>query len=116
MLQAGEKVNGHNPVHWAPEFAAYMIEGIPRIPYQSRRHLKDMRERSRTHSDPLECPGEMEENLRIRREQISALLDGDETLISINFPSVASADFSHPAVSQDEALFPEGAVYPGHPR
>lgn len=95
---------------WRPEYGAYMIEGTPGQPYGG----------SLSHFNVVEA------NMRYRREEVSALLDQNESIISItNFPRLGVGKFTYPEfipTPNDEesaaksVYFPDEAIYPGHPR
>ncbi|KAH7725966.1 glutamate--cysteine ligase catalytic subunit [Aphelenchoides avenae] len=85
LLQAHEKVNEmvgkENRTRWSPEFAEYMLEGTPGVPYGSL----------------LSCFNVVEHNMRMRRTVVNRLLENDESLLSTNFPSLGTPDFTYPA-------------------
>ncbi|XP_055384819.1 glutamate--cysteine ligase [Condylostylus longicornis] len=95
---------------WRPEYGAYMIEGTPGKPYGG----------SLAHFNVVEA------NMRYRRQEVSALLHPDESVISFtNFPRLGCDKFTYPeydTTPDDESsaarslYFPDEAIYPGHPR
>ncbi|KAJ1347076.1 Zn finger-containing GTPase- Activating Protein for ARF [Parelaphostrongylus tenuis] len=112
-LQAAEEVNAMvgtvNRFLWRPEFAAYMVEGTPGVPYGGL----------------LVCFNVVEANMIVRRTEVRKLLKKDEAVLSISFPSLGSPDFTDPPMRptpSDESgpgrsiFWPEDAVYCGHPR
>lgn len=95
---------------WRPECGAYMIEGTPGQPYGGLL----------AHFNVVEA------NMRYRREELSALLDPDEVIMSItNFPRSGTPGFTWPiyepsphrkdGISQSE-FFPDEALCSWHPR
>jgi glutamate--cysteine ligase catalytic subunit len=112
-LQAQEEVNNmvgnENRALWRPEFAAYMIEGTPGVPYGGL----------------MSCFNVVESNMLLRRAEVSRLLKTDESLFSLSFPALGTADFTDPfSVPRPEdeegagrsVFFPDDAIYAGHPR
>ncbi|KJH53403.1 glutamate-cysteine ligase, catalytic subunit [Dictyocaulus viviparus] len=112
-LQAAEEVNAMvgtvDHFHWRPEFAAYMIEGTPGVPYGGL----------------LVCFNVVEANMIVRRTEVRKLLKKDESVLSISFPSLGTFDFTDPPMiptpydvdGPGRSIFwPEDAVYCGHPR
>ncbi|KAH7719127.1 gamma-glutamylcysteine synthetase [Aphelenchoides avenae] len=112
-MEAHEKVNAmisrQDRTLWRPEFASYMIEGTPGVPY----------------GNILPCLNMVETNLRMRRQEINRLLDKDESLFSLNFPALGTPDFSFPHTEPDpedkegtgrSLFFSNDCVYTGHPR
>lgn len=113
QLQAGEELNAllgnDNCCLWRPEFAAYMIEGTPGAPYGGL----------------LACFNVVESNMISRRAEVTRLLKGDESVMSISFPSLGTPDFTSPSYeprpdgdnnSGCSIFFPDEAIYAGHPR
>uniref|UniRef100_A0A1I8A3E1 Glutamate--cysteine ligase n=1 Tax=Steinernema glaseri TaxID=37863 RepID=A0A1I8A3E1_9BILA len=124
-LSAEEQVNAmvgtENRFLWRPEFAAYMVEGTPGVPYGGL----------------MACFNIVESNMIRRRAEIVRLLKKDESVLSISFPSLGSFDFTVPEtrvspddvnvpetrVSPDDVngagrsiFFPDEAIFGGHPR
>lgn len=112
-LQAQEEVNNmvgtENRALWRPEFAAYMVEGTPGVPYGGL----------------MSCFNVVESNMILRRAEATQLLKKNESLLSISFPALGSADFTdppaRPAPEDPEGagrsvFFPDEAIYAGHPR
>uniref|UniRef100_A0A914V6Y5 Glutamate--cysteine ligase n=1 Tax=Plectus sambesii TaxID=2011161 RepID=A0A914V6Y5_9BILA len=112
-LQAAEEVNAlvgtENRFLWRPEYASYMVEGTPGVPYGGL----------------LACFNVVENNMRRRREEVSKLLKRDESVMSISFPWLGCPDFTFPhadptpqdpnAVSRS-LFYPDEAIFGGHPR
>lgn len=94
--------------NWHPEFAAYAMEAIPLVPY----------------GNMMVHYGDVEVNMRARRQQVHALLDQDEEIMCITtFPMMGCPDFTYPphkpslkSVSMPSLFLPEEMVYPAHPR
>ncbi|KAE9547162.1 hypothetical protein FO519_009626 [Halicephalobus sp. NKZ332] len=109
LMNANKIIGNENKTNWIPEFNAYMIESTPGAPYEGiRAFLNDV-----------------ENNMILRRAQVSRLLTKDESLLSISFPALGTPDFTDPPVnpnpSDPEGLghslfFPDEAVFQGHPR
>ncbi|KAI6180554.1 Glutamate--cysteine ligase [Aphelenchoides besseyi] len=112
-LQAQEEVNNmvgtENRALWRPEFAAYMVEGTPGVPYGGL----------------MSCFNIVESNMILRRAEAVNLLRKDESLLSVSFPSLGAHDFTSPETTctpddPDGAgrsiFFPDDAIYSGHPR
>lgn len=96
---------------WNPEFAAYMVEGTPGIPYGSDGHL-------------ISSLCEVEGNMRFRRLEVMKILDRDETVMSItSFPRLGCPGFTYPTFhpnpetsASGSLFFPDEAIFGGHPR
>ncbi|VDM74010.1 unnamed protein product, partial [Strongylus vulgaris] len=114
-LQAQEEVDKVNALvgtvnHflWRPEFAAYMVEGTPGVPYGGL----------------LACFNVVEANMVVRRKEVQKMLKKGETVLSISFPALGSPDFTSPSMKptpREEGpgrsiFWPEDAVFCGHPR
>jgi glutamate--cysteine ligase catalytic subunit len=112
-LQAQEEVNNmvgtENRALWRPEFAAYMVEGTPGVPYGGL----------------MSCFNIVEYNMLLRRAEAVNLLKKDESLLSLSFPSLGAPDFTHPQakINPDDPecagrsiFYPDEAIYLGHPR
>ncbi|CAN7936991.1 unnamed protein product [Ixodes hexagonus] len=93
---------------WHPEFAAYAMEAIPIVPYEGLVSHYNV----------------VEQNMRLRRADLSSLLDKDEEIMCMTtFPMMGCKDFTYPAYKPSLAsttmpsLFvPEEMVYPAHSR
>ncbi|PIO74218.1 glutamate-cysteine ligase, catalytic subunit [Teladorsagia circumcincta] len=93
---------------WRPEFAAYMIEGTPGVPYGGL----------------LACFNVVEANMIVRRVEVQKLLKKGESILSISFPALGTHDFTDPPMKPtpykkgpgQSIFFPEDAVFGGHPR
>ncbi|CAI4222007.1 unnamed protein product [Auanema sp. JU1783] len=112
-LQAKEKVNALvgtvNNFLWRPEFAAYMIEGTPGMPYGGL----------------LACFNIVEANMIARRQEVRDLLKSDESILSISFPALGTVDYTDPPLAptpddEDDAgrsiFWPNNVIFCGHPR
>uniref|UniRef100_A0A7I5ECK0 Glutamate--cysteine ligase n=1 Tax=Haemonchus contortus TaxID=6289 RepID=A0A7I5ECK0_HAECO len=111
-LQAQEEVNALlgtvNHFLWRPEFAAYMIEGTPGVPYGGL----------------LACFNVVEANMIVRRTEVQKLLKKGESVLSISFPALGTPDFTSPPMQPTpredgpgrSIFWPEDAVFCGHPR
>ncbi|VDP01463.1 unnamed protein product [Heligmosomoides polygyrus] len=112
-LQAQEEVNAllgtMNRFLWRPEFAAYMVEGTPGVPYGGL----------------LACFNIVEANMIVRRAEVQKLLKKGESVLSISFPALGTPDFTDPPTrpnprDKDGAgrsiFFSDDAVFGGHPR
>jgi len=112
-LQAQEEVNNmigtENRALWRPEFAAYMVEGTPGVPYGGL----------------MSCFNIVESNMILRRAEAVQLLRKDESLLSISFPSLGAPDFTDPPAQVTpndpegagrSIFYPDDAIYSGHPR
>jgi len=93
---------------WRPEYASYMVEGTPGGPYGGSTNYFNT----------------VEHNMRIRRQEVEALLEEGEVCVSISaFPRLGCPDFTSPTKQPDphnsftRSLFwPSEATYLGHPR
>lgn len=93
---------------WRPEYASYMVEGTPGGPYGGSTNYFNT----------------VEHNMRIRRQEVEALLEEGEVCVSISaFPRLGCPDFTSPSQQPDplnsftRSLFwPSEATYLGHPR
>uniref|UniRef100_A0A914RKM4 Glutamate--cysteine ligase n=1 Tax=Parascaris equorum TaxID=6256 RepID=A0A914RKM4_PAREQ len=112
-LNAQEEVNAligtENKFLWRPEFAAYMVEGTPGVPYGGL----------------LACFNVVESSMIMRRSEVTRLLKHDESVMSISFPALGTNDFTYPSAiprPEDESgagrsiFFPDEGIYGGHPR
>uniref|UniRef100_A0AC35THR5 Glutamate--cysteine ligase n=1 Tax=Rhabditophanes sp. KR3021 TaxID=114890 RepID=A0AC35THR5_9BILA len=112
-LQAQEEVNAvvgtENKFLWRPEFAGYMIEGTPGVPYGGL----------------LACFNVVEYNMLYRRSEVTKMLKPDESILSISYPMIGARDFTFPKteVSYKDVdaagrsiFFPDEVIYSGHPR
>lgn len=95
---------------WRPEYGAYMIEGTPGRPYGGLL----------AHFNVVEA------NMRYRRQELSAMLQDGESVMSItNFPRLGCDSFTFPVFhprpddpssANRSCYFPDEAIFPGHPR
>ncbi|KAI1727434.1 glutamate-cysteine ligase domain-containing protein [Ditylenchus destructor] len=112
-LQAQEEVNNmigsENRALWRPEFAAYMVEGTPGVPYGGL----------------MSCFNVVESNMLLRRAEASQLLRQNESLLSLSFPALGTPNFTDPPAEPRpddpegagrSIFFPDEAIYSGHPR
>lgn len=96
---------------WNPEFASYMVEGTPGVPYGVDGQL-------------LTSLCSIEESMRYRRSEVQSALQPDESVMSItSFPRLGCRDFTHPICqpqpntsASGSLFFPDEAIYNGHPR
>ncbi|CAG0920851.1 unnamed protein product [Notodromas monacha] len=66
----------------------------------------------------------VEANMKARRNEVNAILHPDEFLLSVTaFPRLGCPNFTYPALRPTPAsgasrslFFPDGAIFPGHPR
>jgi len=80
-LQEDELLKTDYNASWKPEYAKYMIEGTPGLPYGS------------TLSDLLK----VEDNMKLRRELIREKLKPNDIVVSITaFPTLGAPDFLYP--------------------
>uniref|UniRef100_A0A0N5AG44 Glutamate--cysteine ligase n=1 Tax=Syphacia muris TaxID=451379 RepID=A0A0N5AG44_9BILA len=112
-LNAEEKKNdlsgAENRCLWRPEFASYMIEGTPGVPYGGW----------------LACFNVVESSMILRRCEAKCLLSENESVMSISFPSLGVSGFLDPYAEPNpdnisgagrSVFFPDEGVYHGHPR
>ncbi|KAH7718887.1 Glutamate--cysteine ligase catalytic subunit [Aphelenchoides avenae] len=112
-LLAQEEVNkmvgSENRALWRPEFAAYMIEGTPGVPYGGL----------------MSCFNVVESNMLLRRAEVTQLLKLNESLISLSYPALGTPDFTDPPTKPNpddpegagrSVFYPDEAIYQGHPR
>lgn len=93
---------------WRPEYASYMVEGTPGVPYGGSTNYFNT----------------VEHNMRTRRRELEDLLGEDEICVSISaFPRLGCPGFTWPPALPDpkqsftRSLFwPSEATYLGHPR
>lgn len=93
---------------WRPEYAAYMIESTPGKPYGGL----------------LAHVNIVEANMRARREEVEALLQEGESLLTLtSFPRLGCGVFTKPETftnvkdGASRSLFiPDEVIFPGHPR
>jgi len=89
---------------WRPEFASYMVEGTPGVPYQG----------------DIKFFNSVEHNMKLRRQELEAMLDDDEICVSISsFPRLGCSDFTAPLEKPDYSMslfWPRATVFQGHPR
>jgi len=96
--------------HWCPEYASYMVEGTPGIPYMGG----------------MSYFNTVEHNMRLRRKELENLLQEDEIAVSLStYPRLGCPDFTVPPFSPHpnspdsftKSLFwPNEATFLGHPR
>lgn len=93
---------------WRPEYASYMVEGTPGVPYGGSTNFFNT----------------VEHNMRTRRQELEQLLDQDEICVSTSsFPRLGCPGFTSPEFLPDPAnsftrslFWPSEATYGGHPR
>ncbi|TRY63874.1 hypothetical protein TCAL_00880 [Tigriopus californicus] len=109
QLQEPELAGQSNlPSLWRPEYAAYMVEGTPGVPY----------------GGSLDQFNTVEKNMNNRRNEVRALLLPQEKIYSMSiFPRLGCPPFTEPVAYPDpeksftKSLFwPNEATYQGHPR
>ncbi|XP_037081678.1 glutamate--cysteine ligase catalytic subunit-like [Pollicipes pollicipes] len=109
QLQATERRHPDAaPSLWRPEYGAYMVEGTPGQPYGSL----------------ISFFNTVESNMRARRQEVEALLQPDEILLSItSFPRLGCGTFTEPPCrptpgsgSSRSLFIPEEVIFPAHPR
>ncbi len=93
------------PVLWRPEYARWMIEGTPGVPY--RCYAADL--------------AIVERNMALRRTEIANLLDDNECVLTMTaFPRLGVADFTSPTQLPfgpvARSLFTSDQVINPHPR
>jgi len=80
-LQEDEILKQNYQASWKPEYAKYMIEGTPGLPYGSR--LEDLLK--------------VENNMKLRRQLIREKLGKNDIVVSITaFPTLGAPDFLYP--------------------
>jgi glutamate--cysteine ligase catalytic subunit len=80
-LQEDELLKENYQASWKPEYAKYMIEGTPGLPYGSR--LIDLLK--------------VEDNMKLRRQLIREKLGANEVVVSLTaFPTLGAPDFLYP--------------------
>uniref|UniRef100_A0A1I8F5X2 Glutamate--cysteine ligase n=1 Tax=Macrostomum lignano TaxID=282301 RepID=A0A1I8F5X2_9PLAT len=108
-LQREEIENGGRAsTLWRPEYAAYMVEGVPGEPYG---HLL-------AHLNLVEA------NMRKRRAQVQSLLGSDVYALTLTaFPRLGCPDFCYPGAKPTplrrrvlQRLPTDEVIYSGHPR
>nr|XP_054755836.1 glutamate--cysteine ligase catalytic subunit-like [Lytechinus pictus] len=96
---------------WAPEYASYMVEGVPGKPYGGLM----------AHFNTVEA------NMKLRRQQVLGLLDSEEgeTCLSMTvFPRLGCPDFSIPSYTPNPSddgvtksiFLPDEVIHNSHPR
>lgn len=93
------------PILWRPEYAAWMIEGTPGIPYRS--YAADL--------------VNVERNMALRRSEIAKLLRNGETVLSLTaFPMAGCGVYTSPPTLPfgpvAQSFFTSDAVISPHPR
>ncbi|CAH8525209.1 unnamed protein product [Schistosoma rodhaini] len=107
-LMKEKKSDISDEITWQPEYAEYMIEGVPRIPFG---RLLDA-------FKTVEC------NMKKRRLDLVANLPEDCIALTISaFPRLGCDDFCYPVVkptpdsgASRSLFFPDAAITQGHPR
>lgn len=104
------KLNSKEITHskWMPEFASFMIEGLPGSPYEH----------------DISCIKDIEANMRLRKQEAQKHLDPNEYLMTFStFPMLGCPDFTYPKsrTTPDTGItssifFPDDAVFKGHPK
>ena len=104
--------NGQRPEElagkWMPEFASFMIEGLPCLPYEH----------------DIASLGLIEANMKLRKQQAQELLAPNEYLMTFStFPLLGCPGFTWPPASTTpdrgitcSLFFPDQAIYSGHPK
>lgn len=106
-----ETFSGHAKSFWHPEFAAYMVEGTPGLPFGGDGLM-------------LTSLCEIEESMKFRRDQVQSTLEANETVLSItSFPRLGCPNFTSPicnlkpeSSASGSIFYPDEAIYQGHPR
>jgi hypothetical protein len=96
---------------WNPEFASYMVEGTPGLPYGGDGLM-------------ISSLCEIEESMKYRREQVQNTLGPDEAVLTItSFPRLGCPNFTNPICNpkpetsaSGSIFYPDEAIYQGHPR
>uniref|UniRef100_A0A6G1S840 Glutamate--cysteine ligase n=1 Tax=Aceria tosichella TaxID=561515 RepID=A0A6G1S840_9ACAR len=111
IAKQGKNDTGPAKSLWNPEFASYMVEGTPGLPYGG---------------DGLMITSlcEIEGSMKYRRDQVQSTLEQDETVLTItSFPRLGCPDFTYPICkvkpetsASGSIFFPDEAIYQGHPR
>lgn len=107
-LQRDEHAKPHGctvPVLWRPEYANWMIEGTPGVPY-------------RCYAADLVL---VERNMALRRQAVQDLLQPDESVLTISsFPQIGGYDFTYPCSKPGgliaRSFFVSDDVINPHPR
>lgn len=98
----------HVETLWSPEFANFMIEGLPGRPYEHN----------------INCILQIERNMILRRQQVQQLLGLNESCMTFStFPLLGCPNFTWPISPTTPGrgittsmFFPDNAVFQGHPR
>lgn len=93
---------------WMPEFASFMIEGLPGYPYEH----------------DISQIKEIEKNMKLRRKQAQQHLGSNEYVMTFStFPQLGCPDFTYPKAmtTPDDGItksifFPDEAIFNGHPK
>jgi glutamate--cysteine ligase catalytic subunit len=93
---------------WTPEFADFMLEGLPGTPYNHE--IKSLLE--------------IEQNMILRRNQVQMMLDCNEYVMTFStFPQLGSPNFTYPIVSTTphkgitkSMFFPDDCIFRDNPR
>uniref|UniRef100_H2Z548 Glutamate--cysteine ligase n=1 Tax=Ciona savignyi TaxID=51511 RepID=H2Z548_CIOSA len=110
ILQEKEKKKMKNLTSlWRPEYASYMVEGTPGVPYMGYMAQFNV----------------VEANMKMRRKEVQELLNDDEQIVSLTvFPRLGCIDFTYPPhkITGPESnpvsrslFFPDEAIT-SHPR
>jgi glutamate--cysteine ligase catalytic subunit len=102
------ELNDNKEAKFQPEYASYMVESTPSLPFENT----------------LECFKYLEENMKTRRTLIQNKLEPNEYCMSLtNFPLLGCLNFTWPNYlalpneSVTKSLFwPDSAIFGGHPR
>ena len=104
--EANEKAGIINNASWCPEYTNFMLETNPAQPYEA----------------DLTCFKKVESNMIRRRAEAVKKLDSNESLTSINFPSLGVQGFSDPeylpnpnSIGQS-IFFPDEIIFQDIPR
>jgi glutamate--cysteine ligase catalytic subunit len=107
-IMSTQSVNNKNETLWSPEFANFMVEGLPGRPY----------------GDDINCINDIEANMILRRKKVQELLESNEACMTFStFPLLGCPNFTWPHSQPtpgrgitNSMFFPDSAVFQGHPR
>lgn len=93
---------------WSPEFANFMVEGLPGQPF----------------NHDINSIRDIETNMVFRRKQVQELLETNEYVMTFStFPLLGCPNFTWPNCIATPGrgittsmFFPDNAIFPGHPR
>lgn len=93
---------------WRPEYANYMIEGTPGLPYDHN----------------ISNFNNLESNMRLRRKQVQDMLNDDEYVLSLtSFPFLGRPNYTFPSYKPDphngitrSLFYVDEAIHLSHPR